>query len=94
MSAEYTMDVDLLRPPRAPYVYACSRFDSFCPKDHYHPGPFEKVISIEGEISAAPARIPPGLGGSIGGSGLTAVLTLLVAGRFLGLGRWWGGAGR
>ena len=38
IAAEYQMEVLLLEPPRAPYVFECSRFAGFCPRDHYHGG--------------------------------------------------------
>lgn len=37
-AAEYSLEVFHRKPPRPPDVYRCTRFDQFCPEDHYHMG--------------------------------------------------------
>ena len=83
-TAEYTLEVYHLRPPRPPDVYACNRFDAFCPRDHYHQGLREgaRPTSFLTITSAAPAgRAAAAAGGWVGG-----LLVALAASRLLRLG--------
>ena len=67
MEAEYTLDVFMQPPPRTPDLFSCSRFDGFCPRDHYHSG-----VYGAGMLSAASAPVGAG-------SGLLAVLLAVLA---------------
>jgi len=85
MEAEFAMRVHALRPPRAPAVFECSRFDGFCPRDHYHAGyvastTVETVDDGTVVMSAASARGAAGLASNHVLAGTLALLaTVRVA---------------
>ena len=53
LSADVEMQFFLLDPGPAPARFQCSRFDGFCPSDHYSVG---YSGSLSGVLSAAPRR--------------------------------------
>ena len=67
-TAEYQLGVKLLAPPRAPKVFACSRFLGFCPQDHYHAGLTTVTASVVATSGASALSMP----------WLSAVCTLLA----------------